>query len=1506
MSDNMKRDARIENQKAEIDSPANYRENPNPCSGALPDLSVPNPSPDVQRAIVRRSVRLENHIINFRLSDDDDTDASRKKKERSADASRKRKERSATSEHDANHRRYLAAERLAKSRSQANHLLNIDVEHAPINRMAGSQSQANYLLNIDANRVPAAVNRVAEKRPRDAVPTETETDAKRYYAQLQNTCVFYLCCTCAYEAGTQEMYLINQEIKTSLSQSELKFKFDALMAEDSAFSQCAGTELESPGVLKNINHICKTCAEAAKKGSINPRALVNGFYCGVVPSELSCLNSTELSMISRINPITQIDLIKGGPNSSVNSVSYTNDVIDIARQLPNLNGKAVLRDRKSQTHYFRPKEVRAALLWLKTNNPLYADVQLVFPAGWSDRVVQLDSTTMEFNDNDAATITDVEAEKEHESATNTAAVAPDHIYIANYDTSASVLHVLQQVVESECNRVENNSGIDALPDTIAPEIIPVSASRNRMIVERSAGEKVEPHKIKYFDALAFPQLYPYGKGCDHVLNHNYIKHRLMCGGNHRRFSENLLWLFTHYGYEVRKKNGAVSALSDKITQARDKISKNDSDDLRSFLTDGGVTDASKMARIRKLLTYVAPFSGSIPGSQLYMEQEKSKMKSFVNSPLTCANAHWRWFFTTAQSDLFNPIIFDNLMAPSVSYSNDVERSNASDALPKDKRATMIRQNPVMPVRVWTLQQDAFFDQIINGSAKPLGDEVLDFIEKIEFQFKGTIHSHYMCCVRDHEFNDSYFNIIDDASKSKMQEIVDKVVTAKLLGSESIDGFSWEWYPLHPFDDAHQPERQRFDPELNYELHQSSVPKSAIVGLKVQQLQISSYMHRCRQQCFKYCAHKPRRLWKCRYEFPVQKTIQCCNSEIFCHDSDVAQVLIDKDQKSRTRLRVLPARNNSHLAPSPKSPLMTLAAGGNTNLQFLTNKYGAVEYTTSYIGKVDMPETKIVINTITKLLGMGDEHHRNVLKAVLNGLSNGRRVSSTEAALYFLQHRVVDYSRTIKVINPKPIQNVNMNIDLDASADVDTSESGLKETSQHSVRKDYAIFLKKQIQMHGRCEVSFYSFITSFRCTTITKKKHNAVPLFQVDICTGAVINVISFDCGNRHFIGHKKPAIVHYRPYLRIDDSEESYRSLLLMYISWPEGDESKIVAANDTAVATWKRLKEEDNVPLFALHFIERDMHRQGLSIGCPNADNVEKPHSDGDINDRHYDGDEVDGIDASIDHDNSVESHADAPTFEITNTSGVHFSVPHQHIKEAKAYVSKMKEDLLRDSQSKYVMTLDELHRKNADPEYFIPVDKQEILERLLTIAEETLVDEQRQVYDEITSHILDPERGQLISFVTGEGGTGKSKIISTVKMWADAVFGKQEGDFGSCLLCAPTGPAAFNINGQTWQSAFGHSVEGGHIKTTEDVKNERMLRQKFRGLRIMILDEISMIGANALWEMHIRLQVACDDDNRKSKPFGGYHVLIFGVTLTFYFAYFVINTNTGFLSTASCRRF
>ena len=56
------------------------------------------------------------------------------------------------------------------------------------------------------------------------------------------------------------------------------------------------------------------------------------------------------------------------------------------------------------------------------------------------------------------------------------------------------------------------------------------------------------------------------------------------GGNQTHVvATNLTWLFTHFGYDVRKKNGGISALSSKIIKDNDAISKADADDLLDFL-----------------------------------------------------------------------------------------------------------------------------------------------------------------------------------------------------------------------------------------------------------------------------------------------------------------------------------------------------------------------------------------------------------------------------------------------------------------------------------------------------------------------------------------------------------------------------------------------------------------------------------------------------------------------------------------------------------------------------------------------------------------------------------------------------------------------------------------------------------------------------------------------------------------------------------------------------------
>jgi hypothetical protein len=76
-------------------------------------------------------------------------------------------------------------------------------------------------------------------------------------------------------------------------------------------------------------------------------------------------------------------------------------------------------------------------------------------------------------------------------------------------------------------------------------------------------------------------------------------------------------------------------------------------------------------------------------------------------------------------------------------------------------------------------------------------------------------------------------------------------------------------------------------------------------------------------------------------------------------------------------------------------------------------------------------------------------------------------------------------------------------------------------------------------------------------------KHVPVPLFEIDDRTGVVTNAVSFECGSRRFIAHRpsKYAVIHYRPYFKVDETDESSCScLLLMYIPWPNGLEEELI----------------------------------------------------------------------------------------------------------------------------------------------------------------------------------------------------------------------------------------------------------------------------------------------------------------------------------------------------------
>ena len=102
------------------------------------------------------------------------------------------------------------------------------------------------------------------------------------------------------------------------------------------------------------------------------------------------------------------------------------------------------------------------------------------------------------------------------------------------------------------------------------------------------------------------------------------------------------------------------------------------------------------------------------------------------------------------------------------------------------------------------------------------------------------------------------------------------------------------------------------------------------------------------------------------------------------------------------------------------------------------------------------------------------------------------------------------------------------------------------------------------------------------------------------------------------------------------------------------------------------------------------------------------------------------------------------------------------------------------------------------------------------------------------------------------------------------------KKAGDDPCCpyvVLTSFTGAASANINGQTLHSLFGFKFGSTFLSMPEKQRAEKRLL--FRNLRCVIIDEISMVSADMLYNLDLRLREITMVD----AVFGGLSVLAFG---------------------------
>ena len=133
----------------------------------------------------------------------------------------------------------------------------------------------------------------------------------------------------------------------------------------------------------------------------------------------------------------------------------------------------------------------------------------------------------------------------------------------------------------------------------------------------------------------------------------------------------------------------------------------------------------------------------------------------------------------------------------------------------------------------------------------------------------------------------------------------------------------------------------------------------------------------------------------------------------------------------------------------------------------------------------------------------------------------------------------------------------------------------------------------------------------------------------------------------------------------------------------------------------------------------------------------------------------------------------------------------------------------------------------------------------------------------------------------FLTGGAGTGKSHTLTTIKQYLKKALSYGSGNCVKerILMLAPTGVAAVHVDGSTIHSALGIISDRSNAKVVSKLNDKKRssLRQRFSELKVIIIDEISMVSNKLLLHIHQRLCeiFGCTTDN----PFAGISIITCG---------------------------
>ena len=156
-------------------------------------------------------------------------------------------------------------------------------------------------------------------------------------------------------------------------------------------------------------------------------------------------------------------------------------------------------------------------------------------------------------------------------------------------------------------------------------------------------------------------------------------------------------------------------------------------------------------------------------------------------------------------------------------------------------------------------------------------------------------------------------------------------------------------------------------------------------------------------------------------------------------------------------------------------------------------------------------------------------------------------------------------------------------------------------------------------------------------------------------------------------------------------------------------------------------------------------------------------------------------------------------------------------------------------------------------------------------------SLNQKQYEFYSHVMKYVK-TESSPLTVFLSGGAGVGKSLVVNALREGLLRYYNQFPGENpnkDSVLVCAPTGKAAYNVNALTLHTALKINPNRGLKFSYLSADMLNTLRTTYLDLKVIIIDEISMVGNKMLNIINLRLQEIFDC----KQLFAGKHLIFIG---------------------------